>query len=648
MLKNAFIRGGLSPCPPLTSFIGRRRDLDEIKKLLNTVRLVTLVGVGGCGKTRLASQIVLELSQGGKQEIWWVDLTALADPLQVSQEIGAALDIVKSTGDASSSALGVSLQSKKLLLVLDGCEQLVEACAVATEELLLTRPHLSILVTSRQALNIAGETTWLVPPLNLPDPDLLLPFEEILRYEAIQLFVERAMAALPSFELTSENMSMVVQVCRRLDGLPLAIELAAMRVKMLSLRQIAARLDDCWQLLTGGSRTALPRHQTLRATVDWSYNLLSQRERSLFRQLSVFDGGFSLEDVEAVCTESDIDEHDVIDLLSHLIDKSLVLVEERDGEAHYRLLGVIRQYSRDKLQELGAEEGVAKGNDWQRRGTSKRAELGVTMSLEQVVHPCTPRGKGIEVQDPPGLRILALGAATVYQDKRILTRTDWRYIKARELLFYLLCHPAETKDQIGLALWPDASPTQLRSSFHSALHHLRRALGRPDWIVFTNDRYSFNRQLLYWFDVEAFEAHVVQARDLRIREPEQAIYHLQEGVKLYQGDFLQSFFDSNWYLLRQKELQKIYLDAMITLGELFFARKQYAQAADTYQQIIDYDSFLEVAHRELIRCYVRQGERILALRHSQTLLTMLREEFGSLPAPETMALLESLRRNEDI
>jgi DNA-binding SARP family transcriptional activator len=235
----------------------------------------------------------------------------------------------------------------------------------------------------------------------------------------------------------------------------------------------------------------------------------------------------------------------------------------------------------------------------------------------------------------------------VYQGNRILARTDWRYVKARELLFYLLCHPSKTKEQIGLALWPDASPTQLRSSFHSALHHLRRALGRPEWIVFENDRYSFNRQFLYWFDVETFEANLAQAQNLRTQEPAQAIYYLKEGVKLYQGDFLEDFFDGDWYLLQEKALQKMYLDALLTLGQLFFAEKQYAQAAETYRQLIAHDSFLEVAHRELMRCYAQQGERTLALRHYQALLEMLRDEFGSLPAPETTALFERLRRNED-
>lgn len=243
------------------------------------------------------------------------------------------------------------LQPKQLLLVLDNCEHLVEACAQFIEVLLRTCPKLRILTTSRELLGITGETAWRVPPLSLPDPNHLPPIESLTQYEAIRLFWERAAVVSPGFALTSQNAPAITQICQRLDGIPLAIELAAARVKVLSVEQIAARLDDRFRLLTGGSRTALRRQQTLQATIDWSYELLSEKERILLRRLAVFTGGYTLEAAEAVCAQEGIDQHEVLDLLSQLVDKSLVVKEEKGRTARYWLLETIRQYSLDKLAE---------------------------------------------------------------------------------------------------------------------------------------------------------------------------------------------------------------------------------------------------------------------------------------------------------
>ena len=247
----------------------------------------------------------------------------------------------------------------------------------------------------------------------------------------------------------------------------------------------------------------------------------------------------------------------------------------------------------------------------------------------------------------PALRISAFGPGRVYRGEYALTTSDWIYSKVRELLFYLLCSPSRTKEQIGLALWPDASPAQLRSNLHNTLYHLRHILSRPAWIVFEHNHYTFNRQLPYWFDVEAFESHLARARQLQVKAPAQAIQALEEAVKLYQGDFLEDMVTGDWPLVRRDALRRMYLEALLALGQLCFAEGRYAEATEAYRQAIAYDSYQEVAHRELMRCYVRQGERGQALRHYQSLLEWMRDELGSPPAPETTALYERLRQGKD-
>lgn len=1020
--QDPVVRCGSLPCPPLTSFIGRQREMAEVKRLLATTRLLTLTGPGGCGKTRLALQVATELAQEFEHGVWWVELAALSDPRLLAQAVASVLGLGEQPDRSLTDLLADALRPKHLLLVLDNCEQVVAACARLAEVLLPACPNLRWLATSREALSMAGETAWLVPSLRLPDFHRLPPLEELRHAEAIQLFVERAAAVQPSFTLTQENAPAVAQICQRLDGIPLAIELAAARVKMLSLAQIAARLDDACRLLTGGNRTALSRQQTLRATLDWSYRLLAEKERTMFCRLSVFAGGFTLEAAEVVCAGEDVAEEELLDLLSRLINKSLVLVEERGSEVRYRMLETMRQYGQDKLQGVGAAASVrGRHRDWYLglveraepelegaqqavwfdrlevehdnlraalgwaleggqaeeaarlgaplwrfwllrghlsegrslleaalagvpEGTAVRAKalnaagvlacqqndyararvlleeslelwrslenrpgrayalynlgtvahargdyeqattyykesvvllrvlgerrgialalnsLGMTvlcqgdaqrarglceqslalfrdlgdsrsiasaltnlglvalergdaerarglceesLALRQqlgdkggIAHTLTILGRialsqgdaeratacyqkglalrqelgdkqgmaacllglagvalglgqaaraarfsraaqalGLAIGAPvplasstgslhtgaplrppsneatiapvpttewailleqtmaealaeptpspqpathlpaaqtangkvqpavhlpptgtaaangkaqPELRLFALGPARVLRGKHALEPSDWTYAKARELLFYLLCHRGRTKEQIGLALWPDASPAQLRDNLHATLRHLRRALGRPEWILFEGGCYAFNRQLPYWFDVEAFESLLAQAKKLQAQAKAQAIQHLEQAVKRYQGDFLGDLLEGDWFLPRQRALRRMYLDAMLLLGSCFFAQQQYVQAADTYRQLLAHDSFQEAAHRELMRCYARQGERGQALRHYQALVDLMRDEFGSPPAPETTALVARLRQGEDI
>lgn len=333
----------------LTTFIGREHQMAEAKRLLATTRLLTLTGPGGTGKTRLSLQMAADVLDAFPDGVWLVELAPLSDAALVPQTVASTWSVREQPGRPLLETLSDYLRAKSLLLILDNCEHLIDACAQLAETLLRACPHLKLLPSSREALGVAGETAYRVPSLSLPDPHQPLSVESLSRYEAAQLFVDRARAVQPHFSLTAHNLSAVAQICQRLDGIPLALELAAARVKLFAVEQIALRLDDRFRLLTGGSRTALPRQQTLRALIDWSYDLLPVAERGALARLSVFAGGWTFGAAEAVIGP------EALDLLSHLVDKSLVVVDElaEAPETRYRLLETIRQYARDKLLESG-------------------------------------------------------------------------------------------------------------------------------------------------------------------------------------------------------------------------------------------------------------------------------------------------------
>src|SRR5437016_886728 len=287
----------------LTSFIGREREMAEIRRLLSTTSLLTLTGSGGCGKTRLALQVAADLVEAYAEGVWLVELAALADPALVSQTVASALGVREEPGRPLWETLRDYLRPKALLLLLDNCEHLLSACAQLADHLLRSCSRLRILASSREGLGIAGELTYRVPSLAMPGAGERPSAQRLAEYEAVQLFRERAAFHQPTFTVTERNAGVVAQVCQRLDGIPLAIELAAARVKALPVEQIAARLDDRFRLLTGGSRTALPRQQTLRALIEWSYDLLSEAECVLLTRLAVFSGGWTLEAVEQVASD---------------------------------------------------------------------------------------------------------------------------------------------------------------------------------------------------------------------------------------------------------------------------------------------------------------------------------------------------------
>lgn len=344
----------------LSSFVGRKREISEVKKLLSEKRLLTLTGPGGSGKTRLALEAAKDLVKVLEDGVWLVELASLSDPDLVPQTVVSALEVREQPNRTLIETLTDVLNEKALLLILDNCEHLVGACARLAEALLRSCPNLRILATSREALGVGGEISWPVPSLSLPDSRHPPSSDELLGSEAVRLFVERAGAVLPGFALEGHNARAVVELCRKLEGMPLAIELAAARVRVLSVPQISERLDECFRLLKTESRTVVPRQRTLRATIGWSYELLSREEQVLFQRLSVFAGGFALEAAESVCSGEGIERDEALDLLSHLVEKSLVVKAERDGEARYRLLETIRQYGQEKLLESEAGQAVRK------------------------------------------------------------------------------------------------------------------------------------------------------------------------------------------------------------------------------------------------------------------------------------------------
>jgi predicted ATPase/DNA-binding SARP family transcriptional activator len=350
----------------LTSFVGREREKGDYLRLLRANRLITLTGPGGCGKTRLALEMASALRQEYRDGVWLVELAALQDPALTPHTVATALGLHDSRGRPPMDLLMAGLQRRHILLVLDNCEHLIEAAAQLGEQLLQACPSMRILATSREPLHAPGEIICLVPSLRLPDTaavDVKTP-EALLAYESVRLFRDRACAVMPEFEVSAANASAVIEICHRLDGIPLALELAATRLRALSPEQIAARLDNAFSVLLGGSRTALTRQRTLRATIDWSYDLLSDEERGLFRRLAIFSGGFTIEALEAICESKDT-APSVLDLFAQLVDKSLVTVDREGASQRYHLLETIRQYALGHLQASGEVSALRQRHrDW--------------------------------------------------------------------------------------------------------------------------------------------------------------------------------------------------------------------------------------------------------------------------------------------
>jgi predicted ATPase len=369
---------------PLSSFVGREKQILELQGLLRRTRLLTLMGSGGCGKTRLAMHIAVELRGEYPDGVRLVEFAALADPQLVPDAVARVFGLKEQSGKALVQTITDHLVSRNLLMVLDNAEHVLEACAQLSHALLSGCRDLRILVTSRERLGIVGELTYRVPSLAMPDPEQPNTPEQVAQYESARLFIERAQLQQPRFIVTPENALALASICCRLDGIPLAIELAAARVRLMPVEEVSRRLDQRFDLLTGGSRTALPRHRTLRSLIDWSYDLLSGPEQELLCRVSVFSGGWTLDAAKGVCAGQGIDEREVLDLLTSLADKSLVHARDARGETRYELLETVRHYARDRLWEKGEEARLSRRHVDCMLALAEQAESRLTSGDQQV------------------------------------------------------------------------------------------------------------------------------------------------------------------------------------------------------------------------------------------------------------------------
>jgi len=345
----------------LTNFIGREKETGELRALVENSRLVTITGEGGCGKTRISLQIAKEYLDKFLDGVWFVDLSPLEDPELLPQEVANALSITEEPGKPIVSTIKEQIREKKCMLLLDNCEHLVDATADLAQQLLSGSPDIKVLATSREALKISGEVLWRVPSLSLPEEEDQENLERLKHSEAIQLFVDRARNSKPGFQLDEQNGSIISKICRQLDGIPLAIEMAAARIRHMNAKMILERINDRFLLLSTDRRTSISRQKTLKATLDWSYDLLPDKEKLLFARLSVFSSGFSAESAEEICSDNHFEKAEVLDTLSNLVDKSMVVIKSRqEGSVRYGMLETLKEYAAVKLSGAGETEAMDK------------------------------------------------------------------------------------------------------------------------------------------------------------------------------------------------------------------------------------------------------------------------------------------------
>ena len=542
----------------LTSFIGREKEMEEIKQFVLAHRLITLTGIGGTGKTRLSLQVAADVLHQFPQGVWFIDLAPLTDPELIPETILSSLGIPQQPGLTGLQQLNDYLKNKRLLLILDNCEHLIRACAGIVNAILSNSTELTVIATSREALGVPGELIWHVPSLSMPDVNQIRSVEALSQYEAVQLFIERAILAQPQFEVTNENAPAVAQICFRLDGIPLAIELAAARVRALGVDQIQKRLDDRFRLLTGGSRTALDRHQTLRAALDWSYNLLSDDEKLLLYRLSIFTGGWTLEAAEEVgAGKNDIASYDVVDLLTRLVDKSLVVL---DG-SRYNMLETTRQYAFEKLAESGELEWIQSSHLNFFMKLAEEAETGLYGS-EQAYYL-----EQLETEQGNLRAALKWGLGSA-------TESGFRLVSALWIFWFMHAHFVEGSQ------WFDQA---LSSSKTASAHIQMRLLIGAASNAF--GQYQFERTM------ELSEQSLILAREQQDTWAIGMSLHHLGSVAMLQGDYkrAQLLLEEGLILthdMKSWNLESIFLDE---LGQLSQAQGDYMNAREYQERALSLD-----------------------------------------------------------
>ncbi len=541
---------------PLTSFVGREREKAEVKQLLSSARLITLTGTGGAGKTRLALEVAREMLPDFQDGTWRVELASLSDGALVAHTLASALNVSEQPGRPVLATVTDSLAQKHLLLVLDNCEHLVNAVALLVGAVLQACPRVHILATSREGLKVPGESIWRVPSLSVPDPQYLGASATLNEFEAIRLFVERGTAVSSEFALTKHNAQDIGRIYWQLDGLPLPIELAASRLSALSSRQIVDRLADRFRLLKTDSALVSPRHQTLQAVMDWSYDLVSEEERRLFRRLSVFAGAFTLEAAAAVYDRR-ADEFDLIDLLTRLVDKSLILPEDHEGEVRYRLLETVRQYGQDKLSAAGEAEEV------------RRLHLDYFLALAEEAEPALTGG----------------------EQKRWLDRLEMEHDNLRAALDWSLeTGNAKAALRMAGALWRfwggRGHPTEGRSFLKRALE---QSLESQD---VTRAKALHAAGNLAWDQGDYKEARLLLGESLEVSRAlgdrpgiAAALNNLGNVVKR-QGDYAaaRALFEESLQLSRAMEHDLGIARALNNVGTVAYELGDYSEARAVYQE----------------------------------------------------------------
>jgi predicted ATPase/class 3 adenylate cyclase len=609
----------------LTSFVGRERERQEVTRLLGEHRLVTITGTGGIGKTRLAIEVATDTLMGYREGAWIVELAPISDPSLVPGAVAEALGVKEQPPKPVLQTLVEFLRSRFLLIVLDNCEHVVAACAALAETLLADAPFLKILATSREALRIRGEMPWRLPSLTMPDRTLPPVPETLAQFESVRLLMERATSYSPGFKLTPANSAAAVQVCCRLDGIPLAIELAAARLRSLPLEQIAERVDDRFRLLTGGSRTALPRQQTLRALIDWSYDVLSDEERVVLHRLAVFAGGWSLEAAEAICAHDRIERWDVLDLQQALIDKSLVTFDESGDAPRYRLLESVRQYALEKLAESGDRDAACDRHSAymleQAQGWSVTLESSecAGSAMRSLTREIDNLRAGMDWAQQRGIddRVSAYGEALArfFLARGLYSEGDRRMAAAAEAAERICARTslAQLQLQRGGIAWMRADMPEARRLYTSA-YEISRELGQrprmaPALINLANISWSES-------DFRAAARQYDEALELA-RETGQARYEaLILGylgmLASDRGDFeaAERYLDSAIQLHRDQHNIRGYAEALTHRADMLRRQRRFPEAAAALEESLQRFAEIGVEH-----------ERALALIHIAAVLT---------------------------